>query len=345
MGQPNFNSFAMRTRGTPSLRLASVPNMLGDMGGFSLMGKVDTNSGEAFFSVPLAGGAMRMKISENNKALPMDRVYAQYNHFHDASYTDLDLNTPGNEFHGHLDRYTLGFEKTFHDKLWSIDVRMPVATTQSVVSPAIDVSSGVAGNLSTVVKRLLESNERGAVAVGIGIDMPTGSDAEMATMLVNYQVKNEAVHLSPFLGMLYKPSERLFLQSFVEVDFPLNGNTLMVDYGSGASQAGIITEQTLGKVDVSAGYWLYRNPCAALSGLASIIEFHYTGTLNDGDVIDVGDQFGGLENRVDLAHVTAGLHAALGEKTTLRVAGVLPINDAPDRVFNAEVQVSLNRYF
>ncbi len=333
----------MRTRGTPSLRLASVPNMLGDFGATFLNGEVDIANGESFITVPLAGAGLRGKISENNKALPMDRVYFQYNHFHNASTTDIDIATVGNEFSGHADRYTVGLEKTFGDKTWSVDVRMPLATTQNYSSANLTVDSGVVGNLDVILKRLLAVNDHGALAAGVGVNTPTGSDVHV-TCSQQYEIENQAVHLSPFLGALYQPGDLTFYQGFLEIDVPLNGNPLLHDTGSAVLPLGMLTEQTLLKIDLSAGRWLYRNPCAYLTGLASIVEFHYTETLNDGDIVGAGDRFGNLLNRVAMPHVTVGLHASLCDTTTLRVGAVFPLNDI-DRAFDAEVQVSLNRYF
>lgn len=333
----------MRTRGTPSLRLASVPNMLGDFGMFFEMAESSTSNGSAVIDLPLAGGGLRTKISENNKALPMDRVYFQYSHFHNAANSDLDTATPGNEFSSHLDRYTVGLEKTFREGLWSVDVTMPFASTQDFTSPDVDVSSGSVGNLDVILKRLLSRGRQGAVAAGVGVNIPTGSDVRIDTFQ-DYELENEAVHLSPFVAALYQLNDRLFFHGFVEVDVPLNGNTLLVDPGNGLAEAGILTEQTLLKVDVSVGRWLYRDP-RVVSGLAAIAEFHYTGSLNDGDVIDMGgDRFGSLLNRFDLANLTVGLHAELNRRTTVRVGGVFPLNDI-DRAFDAELQVSVNRYF
>ncbi len=340
---PSLDQYAMRTRGTPSLRLASVPNMLGDFGVSFQKANLDPLGADSVVDLPLAGGGPRGKISENNKALPMDRVYFQYNHFHNASTADLDAATVGDEISGHTDRYTIGLEKTFFDQLWSVDVRMPFATTEDVVATDLSVSGGAVGNLDVIFKRLLAVDDQGALAAGIGINTPTGSDVEVNSWR-NYSVENEAVHLSPFVGALYQPSDRLFFHGFLEVDVPLNGNTLIYDLGTATVELGAITEQTLMKADFSTGYWLYRNPHACVTGLASIVEFHYTGTLNDGDVIPISDRFGGLLNRIDLMNLTVGMHAELNRCTTLRVGGVLPLNDV-DRAFDAEVLVSLNRYF
>ena len=318
--------------------------MLGDFGALSLQGIVDTNKGEALFALPLGAGGLRAKISENNKALPMDRVYFQYSHFHNATNIDFDTATPGNEFSGHLDRYTVGVEKTFHDGLCSVDLRMPFATSQVFSSADVDVSNGSIGNLTAIAKLLLAANDRVALATGIGINMPTGSDVQVTTYQV-YSLANESVHLSPFLGALYQPNDRIFYHAFLEIDVPLNGNPFTVDGGSGPVPAGVLTEQTLLQADVAAGYWIYRNPNTSVTGLASVVEFHYTGTLNDGDVIDVGDRFGSLLNRFDMVHLTVGLHTELHQNTTLRIGGVFPLNDGLDRAFDAEVQVSVNRYY
>jgi hypothetical protein len=274
----------------------------------------------------------------------MDRVYFQYNHFHNAVRVDPGI--PGDEFANHVDRFTIGLEKTFCDKLWSVDFRMPFATEQNISVPGLDVSGGAIGNLSVIVKRLLAANDCGAWAAGVGVNTPTGSGAQVITSF-DYTIQNDAVHLSPFIGTLYQPSENLFFHAFCEIDVPLNSNAVSYADSSGPVTVGELTDQTLLQADISGGYWLYRNPCShGMTGLASILEFHYTGTLNDGDFIEFGeDRFGSLLNRFDLAHLTVGLHAVLNRKTTLRVGGVVPLNELPNRAFDAEVQFSLNRYF
>ena len=45
----------------------------------------------ALADIPLAAGGRRMKISENNKALPMDRIYFNFNHFHNVVDTTPDV--------------------------------------------------------------------------------------------------------------------------------------------------------------------------------------------------------------------------------------------------------------
>lgn len=349
---PNLGLLAFRT---PSSRLASVPNMLGDL--FNQGGQVQaTNSNlTAVSDLAIAGGGYRLKVAENNKALPMNRCYFMYNHFHNALDADGDILTPGSERSLPVDRFTIGLERTFLDDLWSVDVRMPFAASQRLNSGSLAIESGSVGNLQVTLKRLLAQGEYGAVAAGLAVDAPTGSDVTGQFLATNFTMHNEAVHLAPYVGFLHAPNDRFFWQGFLQVDVPTNGNQIdFVDSALPSSGTfGTFTEQTLLYADVSAGYWLYRNPYAnVVTGLASLVEFHYTTTLSQADVV-VGSipttppstfQFGGLVGHVDVTNVSVGLHSELFGDTTLRVAGVFPLQDNLERPFDAEVVVSLNLY-
>jgi hypothetical protein len=78
---------------------------------------------------------------------------------------------------------------------------------------------------------------------------------------------------------------------------------------------------------------------------------HYTTTVQDTDTVGLGNNSflaGSISNdanRQDLLNLTSGLHAQLGPLSALRVGAVVPLRDQPDRVFDSEVQVSLNRKF
>ena len=81
-----------------------------------------------------------------------------------------------------------------------------------------------------------------------------------------------------------------------------------------------------------------------------MVEFHYTTTLQDADVV-AGDvagtafQFGNFLNRVDVVNLTVGLQAEVSGCTSLRIGGVFPLDDNPERPFDAEIHVSLDRRF
>jgi hypothetical protein len=336
---------------SPIARLASIPNMYGDF--FNNGGTLSFASyyGEGQLSpgsvdIPPVGRGGRVKIAENNKALPMDRVFFVYNHFHNA----LDAGSFLGPRSSSVERYLIGAEKTFLCGCYSLEIRMPF--TNEFRSPRdvgfmdLDAEGGRVGNLSLSLKRLLWATNSSAAAIGLGIDTPTGDDIHGNIGSDDFTIHNDSVHLLPYVGFLRVPSERLFYQGFLQLDLATNGNA--VDLAS--SRLGKLTDQNLMYVDFSVGYWLCRNPSARrFRGLASLVELHYTTTLQDADVVSgFGPnsfmQLGNTQNRVDVLDLTVGFHAEIC-RTELRVAGVFPLRDESDNQFDSEVQVSVNRRF
>jgi hypothetical protein len=334
----------------PLVQLASVPNMFGDSNGLGLGGQVyqDSNffpGSTPYSDIPSAGAARNVKISENNKALPVDRVYFTYNHFHNALEAG-SFNTGPKSFS--IDQYTIGAEKTFRDGLWSCEVRMPFTGAYRFDSPDFSDSTGHFGNLAVIVKRLLYSSCTCVVGAGLGINTPTGSDVRGTVGNSSFAIRNDAVHLAPWIGFLSEPREKVFFQGFFQVDVPLGGNGVVVN----TTPIGKFNEQTLMFVDLETGYWLFRNRDGVLSALAGVLEFHYTTTLQDADKVQGFDPITfdfltvtNLNNRVDVFNMTLGVHAQLGELTTLSVGGAFPLDSAPDRMFDGELQIFLNRRF
>lgn len=195
----------------------------------------------------------------------------------------------------------------------------------------------------------------------------------------DFTVYNQTYGLSPFIAMAMQPNQRYFLNGFFQLDLPLNESDwryrsidrdLEVVSGlSGGpvggvqqieSLSGSIRDQILMHIDVGGGYWLYQNPSApTVTGLASIIELHYTTSLDDADITTVpstqiraqpGDplearpQIGNLANRVDILDLTLGGHIQLGRRASLAVGAVLPLRNGDDRTFDAEGSIQLNLY-
>ncbi len=365
----------------PRSRLASAPDMFGDFFGRgatlfatdSLAVRVAPPLIATRADVALAGGARGLKVGEHNKALPVDRVYFNYNHYHNAlQFRTRGLNptpAPGVPFAAardlSLDRYTLGWEKTFACGLGSVELRMPFTGGYDLDFRAGDpngvvtLEGGHVGNLAIIPKLLLYEDEQTAVAVGVGIEAPTGSDAEARVAFTAYRLENEAVHLHPYLGILAHPTDDFFAHAFVQIDVAANGNPVefaAVGGAPGAGTFGVYNEQTLLHVDLSLGHWLYRDPCAPwLTGLACLAEWHYTTALEDTDVVagaratvfPPGATLN-VRNRVDrfdVVNFTAGLHAEILNDTTLRVGGAFPLGGGADRFFDAEVIAQLCRRY
>ena len=157
----------------PQFRLASVPNMFGD---------VLPSSGQLFATdffvapagaradLPLAGGARRNKIAENNKALPMDRVYLMYNRYNDALLADTTSFLLGAVRRDYaVDKFTVGLERTFFDGLCSLDVRLPVTSRFSFFTTSFDIQGGNVGNLAVALKRSLYVTDNTSVVAGLGL--------------------------------------------------------------------------------------------------------------------------------------------------------------------------------
>jgi hypothetical protein len=158
----------------------------------------------------------------------------------------------------------------------------------------------------------------------------------------------------PFVAMTGAPGCCSFYHAFLQVDVPTNGNRIdYVDF-FGPGRIGDYNEQTLMYLDLSVGRWLYRDPCARfLTGLAGLIEVHYTTALQDADLnlqLLSGDlptlfAFSNFANRIDEVNLTVGLHAEIANDTLCRVGAVFPLNDGDDRSFDAELQVQVERRF
>jgi hypothetical protein len=282
---------------------------------------------------------------ENNMALPGDRVYFFYNHFHNAlDVYDDQTRTARNSS---LDRYTFGFEKTLLTDESSVEVRMPFSGGYDVTSDAVGVSAGNVGNLFIVYKHLLRVTSNYAFSGGLAVDVPTGGGVDgIDGPDFCFRIENRAVYLSPVLGLTATPTERVFHHAFAQIDVPLNGNRLWSatkypqGYGNGSPVAGArtvdevdtIRDHTLLYLDAGSGYWLYRAPSYTdfpdyrrLTGIAALLELHYTTSLGDPDVNNTSLPIYQSE-RIDILNLTLGMHFEFGNRLALRAAGVVPIH-------------------
>ena len=346
-------------------RLASMPNMFGDFSMATATVRVQDNVGlnqffTSQFDLPLGGGGRRTKIAENNNPLPADRVYFMYNHFENV----FELRETQVQFFPipstitqsrpiSLDRYTLGFEKTFLDGDASVQVRMPFngAIDQQFTNSGL--TGGNVGNLAVILKYLCYSSDNLLVSAGLGLDTPTGSNALVRNGTLNLSFQNDAFHVLPFAGVAFAPAERAFVMGFLQMDVTASGNEVIVrPDGQPAQSLGNFTEQNLLFADLSFGYWVYRNPYAERwTGVAAIGEFHYTTALQDTDNVLFASPFGfaainNAANRFDVVNATAGIQVEMFNLSSLRVAGVFPLGERPDnRFFDSELQIQFNRRF
>lgn len=338
-------------------RLASVPNMFGDIGMMSGNAVVRVDDGQfpsiVEFDIPGAGGSRRVKIGENNSPLPQDRFYLMYNHFHNVYEFSRTTLFPASTITRQepIDRYTIGLEKTFFDGQWSVEIRMPLNGTLDIETDAFSVNNGRYGNLAVILKHLCYQGDSVAIGAGLALDTPTGSDVHSRVGDVNLEFQNESMHLLPYVGALWQPTENLFFTGFLQMDIAANGNEIIADRQfADPLSLGRYNEQNLLYVDGAMGYWLYRDPYTdGITGVAAIFELHYTTAVQDTDVASLGPPatsplvISNPLNRFDVLNASVGLNFNLGYASNLRVAGVAPLGDRQDqRFFDAEVQVQFN---
>jgi hypothetical protein len=276
-------------------RLTHVPDMFGDsfLHGQTLqvtqiLFSDPGNRIDAGLDLPVAGGA-HLLVAENNKALPTDRVYVNYNHFHNALLYSVDQDSLGGAFDTNqrpsVDRFTFGLEKTFFDGVWSAEVRVPFAGENNLEffpdpGMAADgitaVNSSVFGNVSLILKTLLYADDSFAMSGGLGVECPTGDDAQARVGTFRYVVENDAFHLHPYLAVMGDSADDLFFNAFLQLDLPTGGNDLrtteLLSRGV-TGRLGTLDDQVLLHLNVGGGFWFFRTARrTTLTGLAGLLE-------------------------------------------------------------------------
>ncbi|MCL4207313.1 MAG: hypothetical protein KJ000_32935 [Pirellulaceae bacterium] len=322
--------------------------------------------GSDFVSVlPVGGGDRRMKLSENNSPFPVDRVFVNFNHFQNAV---RDVNN--RQFS--LQRYTFGIEKTFFNGASSAEVRLPFAygldATQAVGTPSTNSATEL-GNLALIFKQTLWRTETWAAAAGVALTLPTAARAVITGGGNTVTVDNESCHLLPYLGLHYTPNDRFWTQAFVQADFDTTGNTVVFSGpafgnttplpGVDPSVRGVLQDQSVLFMDIAWGYWLVRNRSHGwISGIAPIVELHYSTSMQDGDVVfsPNGDAVGGFDTlpdgetpggqggdgvgrRLDILNLTAAVRLEIASRSLLTLAAVAPLRTGSDQPFDAEFSV------
>lgn len=342
--QPQFNPFVNPQPNQPYLtRLSRAPDMFGDSFG-SFTGVKFPNAMSTFgenpdIRLPKPGGPRVFK-NEQSRAMPTDRVFGLYHHFQNA----FQLETAD----ANVDLFTLGFEKTFLEGQTSIELRMPLSNPVGLSTGVTGQSfqTHAAGDLIVTFKGLLYSDESQAVALGLAVNTPTGSDLNVTVGGVgNFTLKNDATHLIPFVAYQATPNDDFFFNGFLQFDTPTNANSAQSRSGAGGTTItnGSVTDQTLMYVDASFGYWLFRDDEAEfLQGLASVLELHYTTTLTRADNVDLKVvEFGATSGQYDVLNMTVGLQANIARSTLIRAAFVTPLRDGKNRFFDSEFSLAV----
>lgn len=304
----------------------------------------------SYISDPLSNGAQsvliagpdvatrRTKLSENFSPEVRDRCFFNYSFFNDA-FGGL----------GDVSRYILGFEKVLIDDLMSMEVRLPMAGTfssrQQVDRPG--ERDFELGNATVVSKFVLLRSEQFTWTGGTGVTVPFADDARLLRGEDELlRIENEAVHLLPFTGLLYRLNERTFVQCYTQFDFDMQGNPVLANLSGGPLRGiGRFTDSSIAHADISAHRIVYENRRAAsrLKGVIANAELHYTGTLQESDrVAGDGVVVTNLKDNFNVLNGTLGAHFLVGKHLVVTPAMSVPLRDGLDEQFDYEAILQLN---
>jgi hypothetical protein len=280
----------------------------------------------------------RTKLSENFSPEVRDRCFLSYSFFNDA-FGGL----------GDVNRYVLGFEKVLIDELMSFEVRMPMAGTyasrQRVEQPG--ERDFELGNMTLVSKFVLLRSDKFTMTGGTGITVPFADDAKLLRGTDELlRIENEAVHILPFTGLLYRYDRLTTFQAYTQFDVDMQGNPVLANLDGGPLRGiGRFTDSSLGHADISAHRLVYdrRRSSSKLKGVIANAELHYTGTLRESDsVAGGGVVVTNLKKNFNIVNGTVGAHLLVGNNVVITPAMSVPLRDGLDEQFDYEAILQLN---
>ena len=288
------------------------------------------------------------KLTDNTSPIPQDRFIFDYSGYSGAD-TLLGRNAANS--------FSPGIEKTFFGGLASIEVRMPMNLSpdpSQTVDGTPNLSAGQWGDIMVTSKLVVYQDKELAVSAGIRTVLPTAPDIQLqqsdGTVLVD--VKNQSIRLDPFIGFLWVPNDKFFLQGFLQYDVDANGSPVLMPDGPGTStlaETGRIHSMLFQYIDISAARWLYKNPHAIIHGIAAVAELHWNQGLQPGEYAtapyDPNFIFGNTATSVSSLDMTVGAHVLLSENNTLSLGYVTPIGNRAAQPFDGEFRLTLNHFF
>lgn len=289
----------------------------------------------------------RVVFSDNNSPLPRDRVYFDYNYFHNATFGPADVP---------VNRFMPGVEKTFADGSMSVELRLPMAVTLSstLTTDGKDVLAYEIGDLGIALKALLHQTDTTYWTAGFGLTVPTSDDfrLNMADGTPLLAIENESVRLAPYAAVLWEPNDDWFFQAFTSVEADLSGNQVRLNsdgiadgFGGQLQTIGQLQGGTLYKFDGSAGMWVVRDRRNGkkVTDIALVAEAHVTADIGSTDIVEVEQLSVGNTGSPTILNLVTGSHFYFGESTVLTVGFGVPVTR--DRIFDGELRIFLNKYF
>jgi hypothetical protein len=251
------------------------------------------------YRIPAVDG---YRISNNESPLPQCRVFYYLNDFQ-SPFDAANRALGGNASTPYAIRNTFGFEYAFLDGNASVGLRLPINTLQVDSSlPGAQAEDTSIGDLFLVSKLLLYRSEAGsAISTGLAMTLPTGRRTFAGVDQGDVGV-NHYVYLQPYLGYLWRPMERLYVQGFSSIDVPMNSNDVTLMYN-----------------DVGVGYFAYVGQ-GLITSVAPTVELRVTTPLNHVGVLN-----GGIYGETQVVECLGGVTAELSRRATVSFGAGAPL--------------------
>ena len=332
------------------------PNMIGDGG--LLQPKVMVIGSRTFMMQNHA-----WKASENNSAIPQDRFSFNFSSMQHAKIGIRTVVPTSIAVFEDLQEYRFAAEKTILSGMASLDVMVPFYNTSRYNIP--DIGSYLEGPQTAVqfgdigfgAKILLYQEDGLSLSTGVRVEAPTSEDVYV--LALESRVADDVWHFTPYLAVQWTNHGRWFMNGFAS--YRLNSASM---HSRTHVYSFHLREAEYLMFDASLGYWLIRKPMSrGLTGLASILELHYTTTPRGADlsrlpdnsipggVVATGDALG----KTDYLNLTAGLTGHWNERVSVSAGFSVPLRSNysgpglyagdTDRSFDWAFLVNTNYHF
>ena len=261
------------------------------------------------------------KIAENERPMPEDRVFLNYNYYQGVpgpkfppppQVTSLNGGVPtttqtfipsqGEDTY--VNRGVIGFETTFLDGTASIGMRAPFVQRQGDGS----LSDGDFGDLTFIFKYLALTNGTDGISGGLVVTAPTGP------VIQTIEGPIRSTLIQPWVGFFVSAGD-VFAMGFSSVAFPTDSRDTTIWFN-----------------DLGVGILLYQSPGELVSYIAPMAEVHVTTPLtNRGD--------NALLSVPDLVVLTGGVQFGFGP-ASLTLGLAMPVTGP--RVYDFEAFAQLN---
>jgi len=167
------------------------------------------------------------------------------------------------------------------------------------------------------------------------------------------RLENESIHLMPFVGGSLVTEKDLFLQGFVQVDVDANGSPVSSNsnpFGVGGfTNAGRLNSATMLYVDLSAGFWLFREAPDSTRNLTAVMpvaELHLNRSLTRTDSVPLGTlgTVGSPQN-FELLNTTIGMVFEVRHTTQVSFGYSTSLQRGNDSQFGNEFRVQVSHRF